>query len=90
MPVWRRLLEPALKEVVTELTSAITGMLAAIQQSAALATSPAGYTCRGRGDRTRRWRWRQVLASHVRGNDVCALEAAAAARRVLTDVYPRP
>ena len=86
--VWRPL-EPALEEeVVTELTSAIRGMLTAIEQQAAH-DAAGGVEEAGEAEerRQRRWRRRQALASHVRGSEACALNAAL---RVLTDVYPRP
>ena len=84
--VWRPL-EPALEEeVVTELTSAIRGMLTAIEQPAAH-DAAGGMEEAGEVEDRRRRRRRQALASHVRGSEACALNAAL---RVLTDVYPRP
>jgi len=84
--VWRPL-EPALEEeVVTELTSAIRGMLTAIEQPAAR-DAAGGVEEAGEVEDRRRRRRRQALASHVRGSEACALNAAL---RVLTDVYPRP
>ena len=81
--VWRPL-EPALEEeVVTELTSAIRGMLTAIEQPAAH-DAAGGVEEAGEAEERRR---RQALASHVRGSEACALNAALG---VLTDVYPRP
>ena len=87
--VWRPLaLE---EEVVTELTSAIRGMLTAIEQPAAH-DAAGGMEAEREAEERRRWRRRrrrrrQALASHVRGSEACALNAAL---RVLTDVYPRP
>ena len=84
--VWRPL-EPALEEeVVTELTSAIRGMLTAIEQPAAH-DAAGGMEEAGEVEDRRRRRRRQALASHVRGSEACALNAALG---VLTDVYPRP
>ena len=86
--LWARVWRPLAleEEVVTELTSAIRGMLTAIEQPAAH-DAAGGVEEAGEVEDRRRRRRRQALASHVRGSEACALNAAL---RVLTDVYPRP